>query len=188
MRMVPPASVAFDAAPILGLGKVNSEPLPDPVDGEIVVRVGEWSFEDLCIRNGATVLDRVRWNREFYKRYRDGYAWSTLKTIPGIYRVRIPIPSSGYKSISEQRDLLFPDEELLPIALAASVSLCCLQQFKRSPIIYDGFKWGSIRCAEILPQGCHILLTPMSEGMFADSYPSQSRDDSVWLAGCRKIA
>jgi hypothetical protein len=170
-------SFCYDAAPILGLGEASREPLPDPSPGEVIVRVGAWSLQDL--RTCETVVrHRLMWCEDWY----DVYPFSCEKLTPGAYRVRMPIPDSNHKYFTEQCKLLLSGEEAAPAALVAVTLLCSLKQAGKDPL-----QSGWTRCAEpLLPGEDRVALYVNKSCVHVRYYWHNHRGDSVWLVGCRK--
>lgn len=169
-------SFCYDAAPILGLGKASSDPLPDPAPGEVLIRVGAWSLQDL--RTCETVVrHNLMWDQDWYNEY----PFPREKLTPGVYRVRLPIPDSNRKTFAEQQKLLLSGEEVAPVALVAATLLCHLKQAGNDLLNDD---W--TRCSETLPDEDRVVLL-VSEGRVLVYYCwDDNRYDFVWLAGCRK--
>ncbi len=170
-------SFCYDAAAILGLGEASSDPLPDPAPGEVVIRVGAWSLEDL--RTCETVVRKnLLWDDAWY----DQYDWSSVKLTPGVYRVRMPIPDSNSKNFAEQQKLLLSGEEVTPVALAATVLLCHLKQTGKDLLEDD---W--TRCAEPLPDGFRVGLLVAGDRVGVSPTWDDDRNGDLWLASaCRK--
>lgn len=161
---------SYDAASILGLGEVSSDPLPDPAPGEVVIRVGAWSLLDL-----NALLPKQPWYREF--------PCSSTKLIPGVYRVRFPVLDSNNKSFGEQKKLLLPDEEVAPVALAVTVALCQLKQGCYT--LHEDW----CRCAEELPNQTRMAIHAFfgtKTLLGADSSFETESHDRVWICGARK--
>lgn len=169
-------SFCYDAIAILGLGEASSDPLPDPAPGEVVIRVGAWSLKDLRT-NEMVVRSNLMWDDTWY----DKYDWSGTKLIPGVYRVRLPIPDSNSKNFAEQQKLLISGEEVAPVALAATALLCHLKQAGKDLLDDD---W--TRCAEALPGERRVALTVYEGRVVVGSDWDDLRYDVLWLAGCRK--
>lgn len=169
-------SFCYDAAPILGLGEASSEPLPDPAPGEVVVRVGAWSLQDL--RTCETVVrHNLMWDQDWYNEY----PFSREKLTPGVYRVRLPIPDSNRKNFAEQKKLLRDGEQVAPAALVAVALLCHLKQAGKDLLDND---W--TRCAEALPDERRVALDVGGGRVRVDFYWDDHRRGDLWLAGSRK--
>jgi hypothetical protein len=169
-------ALVYDAPPILGLGEVSSDTLPEPGPGEVVIRVGAWSLQDLRSCE-IVVRDNLMWDQGWY----DKYPFSREKLTPGVYRVRLPVPDSNGKTLAEQCKLLLPGESAAPVVLAATVLLCHLKQTREDPLNNDG-----TRCAEALPGVGRVGLDVHEGRMYVSYYWDDRRDESVWLAGCQK--
>lgn len=169
-------SYCYDAASILGLGEASSDPLPDPAPGEVVIRVGAWSLQDL--RTCETVVrHNLMWDQDWYNEY----PFPRAKLTPGVYRVRLPIPDSNRKNFTEQKKLLLSGEEVAPVALVAATLLCHLKQAGQDLLNDD---W--TRCAEALPGEYRVVLRVGGGRVGVGSRWDDRRYDDVWLAGCRK--
>lgn len=166
----------YDAPPILGLGNAGGEPLSDPSPGEVIVRVGAWSLQDL--RTCETVVrHKLMWDQDWYNEY----PFSRTELTPGVYRVRLPIPDSNSKNFAEQQTLLPDGEQVAPTALVAVALICHLKQAGKDLLNND---W--TRCAEALPDGGRVGLTVRRGRVGVDYDWDDDRGEDVWLAGCRK--
>jgi hypothetical protein len=169
-------SFCYDAAAILGLGKASSDPLPEAASGEVVIRVGAWSLQDLHTCE-TVVRDNLMWDQDWYNEY----PWSRVKLTPGVYRVRIPVPDSNSKTFVEQSKLLLSGEEVAPVALATAALLCHLKQTSKDLLDDD---WA--RCAEALPGGSHPALGVRGGRVRVYTYWDGRRSDRLWLSAARK--
>lgn len=169
--------LVYDAVAILGFGEASSEPLPKAAPGEVVIRVGAWSLQDL--RTCETVTrDNLMWDQDWYNEY----PWSRTKLTPGVYRLRLPLPDSNRKTFAEQRKLLLADEDVAPVALVAAALLCSLKQAGKD--LLDG-DWS--RCAEPLPGGNRAgLLVDLGRVDVYDRWDDVRRDN-LWLAASRNF-
>ncbi len=169
---------SYDAVAILGFGEKSRDPLPEPAPGEVVIRVGAWSLQDL--RTCETV---VMYNFMCVQDWYMKYPLNTAKLTPGIYRVRMPVPYSNCKNFAEQKKLLLPGEEVTPVALAAAVLLCHLKQTSGKDLLENDWT----RCAEVLP-GERCVALDVDEGRvrvysrFWDVFPYEF----VWVSAARK--
>lgn len=110
---------AYDATAIFGFGHPSEEDLPEAKSGEIIIRYGGWSLQELC--DCPLVCERnVMWHEQDWY---GGYAWSTDTLPSGIYRLRVPVPDSYSKTFDEQKRLLPVNEEPAPVVLVASALL-----------------------------------------------------------------
>jgi hypothetical protein len=170
------SGLVYDAAVILGLGEPSSKPLPKPVPGELIIRVGAWSFRDLC----TAVTDGM--DKEARE---DSSDWTRVTLTPGTYRVRMPIPDSYTRQFGIQCRLLLPGEKVLPPTLAAAVLLCYWQQEHEYLL---ECRPSYVRCDEVRPDGYRVLV-----GMWAGKITMINNriDDSLYgdvgLAGYREI-
>ncbi|MGC3971618.1 MAG: hypothetical protein QM775_31020 [Pirellulales bacterium] len=138
-----PPGITYDAAPILGLGAASDEPLPDPGPGEVIVRVGAWSLQDL-----RTLRHNLMGDHDWCKEH----PFFHEKLTPGIYRARLPIPDSNWRKFNELKQLLHDGEEVAPAALVAT-ALFCLKQTGQDLL---GTEWA--RCVEVLPDELRVIL------------------------------
>ena len=139
-------SFTYDAVAILGFGQTSAEPFPEPAPGEIVIRVGDWSLQNL---RDCEVGKELMHQQDWY----DKYDFASAKLTPGIYRVRLPVPDSNRKNFTEQKDFLLSGEEVAPVALGASALLVHLKKTSNDLLKND---W--CRCAEPLPDDDHVAL------------------------------
>lgn len=108
---------AYDAVQLFGFGKNSPKPLFKPELGEIVIRYGGWSFQEL--RNSWIGKKFMHHTHDWY----DCYRWSSKKFPVGVYRLRIPVLGSDCKTSVEQRRMLGTYEFAAPVVLAASALL-----------------------------------------------------------------
>ncbi len=171
-------SFSYIAATILGLSEESRDPLPEPAPGEVVIRVGAWSLQDLCACETVRDSNLMCVQDWYYK-----YPWSRAKLVPGVYRVRMPVPESNCKNFAGQKKLLLPGEEVTPVALAATVLLCHLKQTGKDLLEND---W--THCAEALPDGYRVALDLHDGPVFVLSLEdgNNSGNDYVWMSAARK--
>ncbi len=159
---------SYDAVAILFFGEVSPDPLPAPSPGEVVIRVGAWSLADLRACETVVMYNFMRVQDWYYK-----YPWSRAKLVPGVYRVRLPVPESNCKNFAGQKNLLLPGEEVTPVALAATVLLCHLKQAAGKDLLESNWT----RCAEVLPDGLRVALDiyegRVSVGRLHDGLPRE---------------
>ncbi len=132
---------SYDAMSILGFGKASTEPLPEPLPGEVVIRVGDWSLQDL---QDCAVGKELMHQRSLYA----GGDCEKVKLIPGVYRVRLSVPDSNRKNFSEQKGLFVSGEDVAPVALGVATLLVHLKETDND--LLENY-W--CRCAEALPDG-----------------------------------
>ena len=83
------AHMSYDAVALFGFGPLNTEPLPRSLSGEVMIRYGGWSLQDL--RQSEVVRSKnLFWDQDWYIKY----DWSK-KVVPGgligcTSRCRIP--------------------------------------------------------------------------------------------------
>ena len=110
------SGLSYDAVSILGLGDAATEPLPQAADGEIVLRYGGWSLQEL--RHSA-IGQKLMPVHDWY----DLFPGRSEKLAAGIYRPRVPVPESNRKTFAEQERMLPKGETLAPVVLVASALL-----------------------------------------------------------------
>ena len=167
-------SFTYDAVAILGFGEASTEPLPEHAPGEIIIRVGDWSLQDL---RDCKVGKELMHQQDWY----DKYDCASAKLTAGIYRVRLPVPDSNRKNFTEQKDLLLPDEEVAPVALCASTLLVHLKETGNDLLKND---W--CRCEEALPGGGRVALDVSDGRVGVRSDWVGGRDGVLWLSAARK--
>lgn len=170
------SSFIYDAVSILGLGPASAEPLPDPAPGEIVIRVGDWSLQDL--RSNETVVRKnLMHDQDWYHRF----AWSREKMKPGIHRVRIPVPDSNRKNAAEQEASFPKGEEFAPVTLVATAMLVHRLQTGESLL---GNDW--TRCKERADADRRVVLNWNNGRLYVYfSYWGADRGDCLWASSVR---
>ena len=168
-------SFSYDAAPILGFGEASTEPLPEPALGEVVIRVGNWSLQDL---RDCTVGKELMHQQNWY----DKCDCMAAKLTPGVHRVRLPVPDSNRKNFTGQKENLLPGEKVAPVALGAATLLVHLKETGNDLLKND---W--CRCREAFPGARRVALN-VREGRVRvyDRYWDDHRSDSLWLSAARK--
>ena len=167
-------SFSYDAVAILGFGEAGTEPLPEPAPGEVVIRVGNWSLQDL---RDSAVGKELMHQQDWY----DKYDCMAAKLTPGVYRVRLPVPDSNRKNFSEQKSLLLSGEEVAPVALGAVSLLVHLKETGNDLLEND---W--CRCAEALPDELHAGLNVYEGRVCVNFGWDDGRLDRLWLSAARK--
>ena len=166
------SSFTYDAVAILGFGEASTEPLPEPAPGEIIIRVGDWSLQDL---RDSKIGNELMHQQDWYDKY-------DLAMTEGIYRVRLPVPDSNRKNLTEQKRLLLSDEEVAPVALGASALLVHLKEIGN-----DLLKNNWCRCEEALPDGRHVALFVNDGRVRVSSDWDDNRYGGLWLSAARKF-
>jgi len=167
-------SFTYDAVHILGFGEASTDPLPQPAPGEIIIRVGDWSLQDL---RDSKIGKELMHQQDWY----DRYDCASAKLTAGIYRMRLPVPDSNIKNLAQQKELLLSGEEVAPVALGASTLLVHLKETGNDLLKHD---W--CRCAEALPDGVHVGLY-VREGRVLVYYNWDGRRyGRLWLSAARK--
>jgi len=167
-------SFSYDAVALLGFGEASKEPLPEPAPGEVVIRVGNWSLQNL---RDCAVGKELMHQQDWY----DEYDCAAAKLTPGVYRVRLPVPDSNRQNFTKQKDLLLPSEEVAPVALGATTLLVHLKETGNDLLDSD---W--CRCAEALPDAYHAVLGVYGGRVSVDRCWDDHRDDRLWLSAARK--
>ncbi|MBU0767251.1 hypothetical protein KKF55_05770 [Patescibacteria group bacterium] len=167
-------SFTYDAIAILGFGEASTEPLPEPAPDEIIIRVGDWSLQDL---RDCEVGKELMHQQDWY----DKYDCASAKLTAGIYRVRLPVPDSNRKNLTEQKDLLLPGEEVAPVALCASTLLVHLKETRNDLLKND---W--CRCEEALPDGLYVVLDIHEGRVYVYCFLDGNRRGNLWLSAARK--
>src|SRR5579863_9461254 len=85
----------YDAVSILGFGDAVAEPLPQAKEGEIVLRYGGWSLQEL--RDSAVGQKLMHVQNWYYM-----CPWSRERLPAGIYHLRVPVPKSNRKRFAGQ--------------------------------------------------------------------------------------
>lgn len=106
----------YDAVALFGFGSASPEPLPEAKSGELIIRYGGWSPQEL---RDSEIGQRLMHQQDWYNEY----AWSTEKLPPGIYRLRIPVSDSNRKNAAEQERIFPKGEEFAPVVLVESALL-----------------------------------------------------------------
>ena len=167
-------SFTYDAVAILGFGEASTEPPPEPAPGEIIIRVGDWSLQDL---RDCEVGKELMHQQDWY----DKYDCASTKLTAGIYRVRLPVPDSNHKNFAEQKELLLSGEEVAPVALGASTLLVHLKETGNDLLKND---W--CRCEEALPDDNRVVLYIYESRVLVYDYWDDNHDDYLWLSAARK--
>ena len=110
----------------------------------------------------------------------DKYPWSKDALPAGIYRLRVPVRDSNWKTASEQDAMLPAGETSAPVVLVAAALLCiCLQG---GP---DPLKNGWTRCLERSIVGDRVGLTWNVGRLCVNSRWDDGRGDGVWASSVR---
>ena len=170
------AGTAFDAVSLLGFGAKSTEPLPQGNPGEIVIRYGGWSLQELRAKRAPGLM----WDQSWH----DKYPWSSEKLPSGLYVLRLPIPDSNRKTFDQQEALLLPGEETAHVVLAASALLAIRLSGGDDPLRGD---W--THCQEQATAGRRVVLAWVDGRLFVfdyfDGYPFGG---VVWLSSARASA
>ena len=166
------SSFTYDAVAILGFGEASTEPLPEPAPGEIIIRVGDWSLQDL---RDSKIGNELMHQQDWYDKY-------DLAMTEGIYRMRLPVPDSNRKNLTEQKGLLLSDEEVAPVALGASALLVHLKEIGN-----DLLKNNWCRCEEAFLDDSHVELFVRDGRVGVLSRWDGFRNDNLWLSAAREF-
>jgi len=169
------SSFTYDAVAILGFGEASTEPLPEPAPGEIIIRVGDWSLQDL---RDSKIGNELMHQQDWY----DKYDLASAKLTEGIYRMRLPVPDSNRKNLTEQKGLLLSDEEVAPVALGATALLVHLKEIGN-----DLLKNNWCRCEEALPVDNHVGLRVFDGRVGVSGIWDDDCVDVLWLSAARKF-
>ena len=162
----------YDAVSILGFGDAVAEPLPQAKEGEIVLRYGGWSLQEL---RDSSVGRKLMHDQDWY----NAYPWSSEKLPSGIYRLRIPVAESNCKTFAEQERMLRRDESIAPVVLVASGLLVHHLQTGEDPLKND---W--IRCRNQAARGGHVALS-WFDGQLDVDYWFGGINTGLWLSSVR---
>jgi len=174
----------YDAAPILGLGEASSNPLPDPAPGDVVIRVGAWSLDDLRVCEHV-VRQRLIGDEDWEEDLPKLFPWFSAKLTPGVYRLRVPVPDSNRKTFSEQCQLLLPGEEVAPTTIVATTLIVHLMVAGQS---LPNLPCGDVcRCAEPFKHDSRVGLYVTKNDVDIHHWWDDDRCDDIWLAASMKI-
>lgn len=163
----------YDAIAGLGFGSLYRLSVSDLIPGEFVIRVGEWSLDDLYAMED---ISRFMKPQKYFGTYEQ------RRLEPGIYRVRCPILHTNDKDLDEQRALLLPNEKPIPLALCVTL---LIGDFINTGI--RRFSGESIRCAEMCTDRCCYVVRYV-DGLIDITYERiVDRQPNSWLAGCREL-
>jgi hypothetical protein len=160
---------AYDATSVFGFAPLNDEPLPEAAPGEIVIRYGGWSLQELRDTVGMTLMHKQKWYNT--------YPWSAEKLPPGNYRLRIPVPDSNRKTFAEQQRMLPPGEQVAPVVLVATALLARRLQTGEYLLKTD-----FTRCREATVFGLRVALDWLEGRLYVGRYWACFRYRRVWLS------
>lgn len=147
-------SIIYKAASILKLEKAKRRRIPKVEAGKIIIEVGDWSIQNFCAK-GIVAF------QEWYKKE----AWYSVKLIPGLYGVRIPISGSYNRSPDEHMQLLAPNEQAISLCLAATTIAIRLKLEGLDPLSNN---W--CRCLESFSSQRHVALTVNNGRIMIDDH------------------
>ena len=166
---------SYDAVSILGFGNPSEESLPEAKNGEVLLRYGGWSLQEL--RDCSGVRERkLMWEQDWYHKY----PWSNEKLPSGIYRLRIPVPNSNRRTFAEQQGSLPSGEEPAPVVLVATALLAHRLQTGE-----DLMKTDYTRCKEQTAGDSRVGLDWGGGRLYVDDRWDGARHDDVWLSSVR---
>jgi hypothetical protein len=166
--------IAFDVGTVLEVGSADNSPLPEAGDGEIILRVPE-GISLAGLRDSTIGGFLMHWQQSY-----EQFDWSRQPLAAGIYKVRLPIPGSNFKTFEDQRFLLMEHEQVASVTLAA-IALLCLRMCEFPDPLNDGF----VRCAASATTSVRVALC-----WFAGRLRVFSGNDDLclghwWLAASR---
>ncbi len=165
--------LAYDAISILGFGPVSDETLPEAAPGEIVIRYGGWSLQELRDSDiGQTFMYQQGWY--------DKYPWSIEKLPAGIYRLRVPVPDSNRKTFEEQEAMLPSGEQVAPVVLVPTAMLAHHLQ-KGEDLLKNDWTRFKAQAAG----GGHVILGWSEGRLRVLNYWDVNRRDGVWVSSLR---
>ncbi len=166
--------LACDATFLLGFGPASTEPLPQAAPGEVVIRYGGWSLQEL--RESSTGKELM-----FQDHWSDGYPWNSENLPTGIYRFRVPVPNSNCKTYIEQTQILSSGEEPAPIVLAATAML--VGRFLRIKEYLLRGHW--TRCREQMNDDRRVGLIWSDDRLHITHDWNGYHSDYLWLSSVR---
>ena len=161
----------YDAVSILGFGDPSAEALPQA--GEIILRYGGWSLQEL---RDSAIGKKLMHRQDWYSKF----PWGSEKLPPGTYRLRLPIPDSNRKSFAEQEQMLSEGEQIAPVVLVASALLA--HQVQADSDLLRG-NW--TRCREQTTAGDCVALGWGVHWLYVRKEWGHIRSDCVWSSSVR---
>ncbi len=171
--------IVYDAAAmsrILGITCKCSDPVPEAVDGEVVIYYGGWDLPTL--RKSAAGQKRMVQDKNWY----DDKGW---KAEPGYYRVLLRVPDSNRRNWNEQVNHLKTIDEAwqpTPVTIAATALLVHLAETGNDLLRND---W--CRCAEPLPDRLRVGLTVSYNRVRVCHFWDNYSLDDLWLSAARRM-
>lgn len=163
---------SYDAVHILGFGSASEEAMPEAKSGEVIIRYGGWSLQELRDSvNGKKWMHQQDWY--------NSYGWSTEKLPAGIYRLRVPVPVSSGQTFVQQQEMLSAGEEVAPVVLVATALLAHHLQKGKDPLNGD---W--TRCKEVADDD-RVELVWDGGRLVVGSGWDDDAGDGVWLSSVR---
>ncbi len=168
-------SLVYDAVALFGFGEESAEPLPEAEPGEVIIRYGGWSLQELC-NNPVVRQKNLMWEHDWYH----AYSWSSEGLPPGIYRLRIPVPGSNKKNVTEQERMLSAGESTAPVVLVATALLAHRLQTGENLLKND---W--TRCREQTDDGLRVVLRWRDGRLYVYNFWGDDRCDFLWSSSVR---
>lgn len=165
----------FDLATALGIGTQLDGPPPYAVEGFVTLRVPD----GMTLRalgdcpTGRELMWRSRWCES---RPRNAEAPPA-----GVYRLRLPVPWSNGKTVSEQEAIVPKGEVFAPVTLVAAALLCLCLRSGGNPL-----PGGWLRCAEtagdrvaVAWSGARLSVAPGENGL---------RGRKIWASSALRVS
>lgn len=165
--------IVYDATAILGFGKASGGPRPEAKAGEVIIRYGGWSLQEL---RDSHIGKRLMREQDWY----NYYPWSREKPAPGVYRLRVPVAGSNGKSLVEQELLLSSEEKTAPAVLVATALLV-----RRLQTGEDLLKGDWTRCNEQTADDYRVGLGWDDDCLFLNDDWDGRRSGSLWSSSAR---
>jgi hypothetical protein len=163
---------AYDAVALLQFGPATDTPIPDAASGELVIRYGGWSLQEL--RDTCGLMHKQDWY--------DKYPWASEKLPSGVYVLRLPIPDSNRKTFAEQTKLLLPGEEPAHIILATTALLS-----HRIVTKEDLLKGDWTRCGQQTADGFRVVLRWGEGRLYVRGDWDGCRGGGMWLSSAGRL-
>lgn len=178
-------SFTYDAIEILGFGEASKTRLPKPKPGECVIRVGEWTYEELL--NCPFAERFMRRQRATIKSASRRHWWPKRRLEPGIYRVRLPMPLSNNKAMKQQTQMLREGEFIAPAVLCGAVLLC--QAVKGGERLLEENHYCRCEGSTILPHGNSASFSINENGQIflGSTFSNWDLSKNVWAASAQIV-
>lgn len=163
----------YDAVALFGFGEASAEPLPEAKSGELIIRCGGWSPQEL---RDSEIGQKFMHQQDWYNKY----PWSTEKLPPGIYRLRVPVPNSNCKNAVEQEQMLPLGEQTANVVLVETALLAHRLQTGEDLLKND---W--TRCRERSTGGYRVELGWREGRLYVINGWDDFRDGRIWVSSVR---